>query len=334
MTEIVAELSGNHNGSLDRALKIMEEVAAAGVKYFKIQTYTADTLTLPLSTGNFLVSDNHPLWGSQSLYQLYEKAYTPWEWHKPIFEKARNLGLISFSTPFDESAVDFLESLDVPLYKIASLEIIDIPLIKKVASTRKPVILSTGTATISEIDEAVSALKLNGCPDITLLVCSSSYPADFADLNLSRMRVLKDLFDVKVGFSDHTIGITAAIVASALGADIIEKHVTDDVNSGIDSKFSLETIQLSNLVDSVKAAAQSIGSPSKWALENESESIKHRPSIYATKKISKGDFFTKENIATLRPSGGLHPRFYEDILDKKAQEDIEFGTPLKWRHVE
>ena len=249
MPRIIAEMSGNHNGSLNHALDIVRAVAESGADLLKIQTYTADTITLPVSGGLFDVSYDHQLLGSRNLYDLYQDAHTPWDWHEPIFSLARELGLTPFSTPFDETAVDFLENLDIALYKIASLEIIDLPLIRTVASTGKPMIISTGAATLGEIEEAVVAARDGGCSDLTLMLCTSSYPAKPDDTHLARLRVLKDLFGTKVGLSDHTNGIYTSLAAVALGADFIEKHVTLDRNwGGVDSEFSIEPNELEQLV--------------------------------------------------------------------------------------
>lgn len=329
MAKVIAEMSGNHNGSLDTALKIVEEVAKSGAEYLKLQTYTPDTITIPVSGGLFQVSENHPLWGSKNLYDLYQEAFTPWEWHAPIFEKAKSLGLIPFSTPFDETAVAFLEDLDVALYKIASLEIIDLPLIEMVAKTGKPMIISTGTASISEIAEAVESSRKGGCDDLTLMICTSSYPAKPEDSNLARMNVLREIFDVKVGFSDHTLGINVAIAASALGAEFIEKHVTlaRDLG-GVDSQFSLEPKELRNLVQGVREAESSRGISSVWGLESESESIRHRPSLYVTANVSEGDIVSVSNVRSVRPSGGLEPKFIGAVLGKKFVKSAILGTPF------
>jgi N-acetylneuraminate synthase len=263
---IVAEISGNHNGSLDRALEIVRAVAAAGAHAIKLQTYTADTITLDVDSPAFRLSDGHELWASRRLYELYEEAHTPWAWHAPIFELAKELGLLAFSTPFDETAVEFLESLDVPLYKIASLEIVDLPLIKQVAMTGKPIVLSVGTASIGEVAAAVEAARSGGAVDITLLACTSSYPALPDDANLLRMPTMAQMFDVRVGLSDHTMGIGVAVASAALGASMIEKHVTlRRADGGVDSAFSLEPEELAQLVAETDAAVRALGSASEWA---------------------------------------------------------------------
>lgn len=330
---IVAEMSGNHNGSLDRALDIVRMAAKAGAHALKIQTYTADTITLDVDSPAFRLSENHELWGSRRLYDLYQEASTPWEWHKPIFDLANELGMMGFSSPFDETAVDFLESLDVPLYKIASLEIVDTPLIEKVASTGKPIIISTGTATIAEICEAVEAARKGGANDITLLVCTSSYPAPPEEANILRMRALSEVFGTHVGLSDHTKGTAVSIAATALGARIIEKHVTLDRNDGgVDSEFSLEPSELESLVKDTYSAAVALGSPAAWNTDSESESLRMRPSLYISEDVKKGDVITIENVRSVRPSGGLHPREQKLALGKTFTQDATKGTPLGWEH--
>ena len=334
MPRIIAEMSGNHNGSLNHALGIVRAVAMSGADLLKIQTYTADTITLPVSGGLFAVSDNHQLWGSRNLYDLYQEAHTPWEWHEPIFSLARELGLTPFSTPFDETAVDFLENLDISLYKIASLEIIDLPLIRTVASTGKPMIISTGAATLGEIEEAVDAARDGGCKDLTLMLCTSSYPAKPEDTHLARLNVLKDLFNTKIGLSDHTKGIYTALAAVALGAEFIEKHVTlNRGEGGVDSEFSIEPHELTQLVIGAKEVVCSIGDSSSWRKVSESESLRHRPSIYVTQKVSKGETVTLENVRTVRPSGGIEPKFLAMVLGRRFLCDSDLGTPLNWSMI-
>jgi pseudaminic acid synthase len=328
---IVAEVSANHNGSLERALEIVRQVAASGAHAVKLQTYTADTITLDVDTPAFRVSDGHELWGSRRLYDLYEEAHTPWEWHEPIFSLARELGLIAFSTPFDETAVDFLESLNAPIYKIASLEIIDLPLISKVAGTGKPMIVSVGTASVGEVSDAVGAARAGGCEDLTLLVATSSYPARSDDANLSRMAVMREMFDVKVGLSDHTEGTAVSVAAAALGARVIEKHVTlDREDGGVDSAFSLEPAELRALVRDCDMAARAIGSPSSWATEAESESLRLRPSLYVTEDVRPGDELSHANVRSVRPSGGLPPVELDHVLGSRFTRAATKGTPLSW----
>jgi pseudaminic acid synthase len=331
MVDVIAEISGNHNGSLDTALDIVSAVAKSGARYVKLQTYTADTITLPADGELFRVSNDHPLWGSKRLYDLYEDAHTPWEWHEPIFTHARSLGLIPFSTPFDETAVDFLEGLNVELYKIASLEIVDLPLIEMVAGTGKPMIMSTGTATLTEISEAVDAARGGGCKSLTLLLCTSSYPAKAEDSNLSRLELLSRMFNVEVGFSDHTLGVFSSVAAVALGAKVIEKHVTlRRADGGVDSAFSLEPHELRQLVEGVNEAELAIGRPDQWSTKAETESLRHRPSLYVTKNVSAGEAITSENVRSVRPSGGLQPKFIGLVLGKSFTRDAKMGDPVSW----
>ena len=328
---IIAEMSGNHNGSLERALEIVRMAANAGAHALKIQTYTADTITLDVDSPAFRLSDGHELWGSRRLYDLYAEASTPWEWHKPIFDLATELGMLGFSSPFDETAVTFLEELNVPLYKIASLEIVDTPLIEKVGSTGKPMIISTGTASIAEIDEAVQAARRGGANDITLLICTSSYPAKPEDANLIRIKTLADLFGTKVGLSDHTMGTAVSVAATALGARVIEKHVTLDRNDGgVDSAFSLEPHELKALVEDTRAAAVSVGSTSAWSHDAEAESLRLRPSLYIAEDVKAGEAVTDANVRSVRPSGGLPPKELPRVLGKVFREDAVKGTPLSW----
>lgn len=328
---IIAEMSGNHNQSLDRALQIVEAAAKAGVDALKIQTYTADTMTLNIENPEFHIDDEDSLWQGNNLYQLYQQAYTPWEWHKPIFDRARELGMIAFSTPFDETAVDFLEELDVPLYKIASFENNDIPLIKKVASTGKPMIISTGMASIAELDETVRVAKEAGCKDLILLKCTSTYPATAENTNISTIPHMRDLFDVQVGLSDHTLGTGVAVASVSLGATVIEKHFTlSRAEGGVDSAFSMEPDEMATLVEETERAWQAIGNITYGPTEVEKASMKFRRSIYIAKDIQAGELFTKENIRVIRPGYGLEPKFYEKVLRMKAPRDLVAGTPLSW----
>lgn len=328
---IIAEMSGNHNGSLDRALEIVKMAAEAGAHALKIQTYTADTITLDVDSPAFRLSDGHELWGSRRLYDLYTEASTPWEWHKPIFDLASELGMLGFSSPFDETAVDFLEELNVPLYKIASLEIVDTPLIERVGSTGKPVIISTGTASIAEIDQAVQAARRGGAEDITLLICTSSYPAKPEDANLRRIKTLKELFGTKVGLSDHTMGTAVSVAATALGATVIEKHVTLDRNDGgVDSAFSLEPHELKALVQDTHAVSLALGSSAAWSHDAESESLRLRPSLYIAQDVKAGEILTAVNVRSVRPSGGLPPSDFTRVIGKKFRTDADKGTPLSW----
>jgi len=330
---IVAEMSGNHNGSLVRALDIVRAVADAGAHAVKIQTYTADTITLDVDSPAFRITDGHALWGSRTLYDLYTEAYTPWEWHEPIFELARDLGIVAFSTPFDETAVDFLEDLGVPMYKNASLEIIDLPLIRKMSATGKPLLVSIGTATLEEVAAAVDAARAGGGQDVdlTLLACTSSYPASPDDANLLKMPRLRELFGTKVGLSDHTSGIGVSVAAAALGATVIEKHVTlRRADGGVDAAFSLEPEELAELVTASDAAARSLGSADTWSTGAEEESLRLRPSLYVATEVRAGDVVTPENVRSVRPSGGLPPAAIDRALGRRFVVDAAPGTPLSW----
>lgn len=328
---IVAEMSGNHNQSLDRALEIVDAAARAGAHAVKIQTYTADTMTLDLDNGEFFIDDPNSLWKGSSLYELYKQAHTPWEWHKPIMDRCRKLGIIFFSTPFDETAVDFLEELDVPCYKIASFENTDLPLIKKAAKTGKPMIISTGMATLAELDETVRAARDAGCENIILLKCTSSYPSTPDNTNLLTIPHLKEMFRCQVGLSDHTMGIGAALAAVALGATMIEKHFTlSRTDGGVDSTFSLEPEELKSLVVESERAWQAIGEISYGPTEQEKGSLKFRRSIYITKDVRKGEEFSTKNLRTIRPGYGLPPKYMSALFGKKATRDVKKGTAMKW----
>lgn len=328
---IIAEMSGNHNQSLERALKIVESAAKAGAHALKIQTYTADTMTLNLENPDFKITDGESLWNGQNLYQLYQQAYTPWEWHKPIFDRARELNMIPFSTPFDETAVDFLEELEVPLYKIASFENTDIPLIKKVASTGKPMIVSTGMATVAELDELVRTAREFGCKDLILLKCTSTYPATPENTNISTIPHMRDLFNVQVGLSDHTMGTGVAVASVALGATVIEKHFTlSRSDGGVDSVFSMEPEEMKSLVIETERAWQALGKITYGPTEKEKASLKFRRSIYISKDVGAGEMFTRENTKVIRPGYGLEPKFYERVLNASAKKDLKAGTPLDW----
>jgi len=328
---IIAEMSGNHNQSLDRALAIVEAVAKAGAHAIKLQTYTADTMTIDIAGGEFLIDDVESLWKGQSLYSLYRKAYTPWEWHEPIFQCAREFGLIAFSTPFDETAVDFLEALDVPFYKIASFENTDTPLLKKVAATGKPMMISTGMATVAELDETVRTVRAAGCTDLVLLKCTSTYPATPENSNVLTIPHMRELFDCEVGLSDHTMGIGAAVAAVAVGSAVIEKHFTlNRSDGGVDSAFSLEPDELAQLVVETKRAWQSLGKVTYGPTKAEERVVMRRRSIYVTKDIQAGDVLTKDNIRCIRPGYGLAPRHYENLLGRAVKFDIKRGSPLRW----
>ena len=326
---IIAEMSGNHNGSLERAIKIIEAAAQAGVDAVKLQTYTADTLTIDKKDGEFFISDKNSLWYGQSLYELYQKAYTPWQWHEKLFARCNELGLMCFSTPFDSTAVDFLEELNCPCYKIASFENVDLKLIEKVAQTKKPLIVSTGMASIAELDELVSTARKNGCEDITLLKCVSSYPASPEGFNLRTIPHMKELFKCEVGLSDHTLGMGVSIAAVAMGATVIEKHFTlSRAEGGVDSAFSMEPQEMAALVRECKAAYQALGKVSYDISSQESKL--GRRSLYIVEDMKKGEVLTEKNLRSIRPGYGLPPKYFDDVLGLKVKEDIKRGTALSW----
>lgn len=328
---IIAEMSGNHNQSLERALEIVEAAAKAGAHALKIQTYTADTMTLNIDHDDFNINDQDSLWNKKNLYNLYQQAYTPWEWHETIFERCTQLGLIPFSTPFDETAVDFLESLNIPMYKIASFENNDLPLIKKVASTGKPIIISTGMATLAELDETVRAVREAGCEDLVLLKCTSTYPASPSNTNISTIPHMKDLFGCQVGLSDHTLGVGVSIASIAMGATVIEKHFTTSrADGGVDSAFSMEPNEMEALVVETKRAWESLGQVSYGPTDEEKKSMKFRRSIYIVKDLKAGDVLTRDNIRVIRPGYGMAPKYLEKLLGKKVAKELKAGTPLNW----
>ncbi|MDJ1491717.1 pseudaminic acid synthase [Cytophagaceae bacterium DM2B3-1] len=328
---IIAEMSGNHNQSLERALAIVDAAAAAGAHAIKLQTYTADTMTI---AGAYTIEDEGSLWKGRELYDLYQEAHTPWEWHKPIFDRAKEKGMLAFSTPFDETAVDFLESLDVPAYKIASFENTDWPLLKKVAATGKPVIMSTGAVRLSDLAEAVNVLRQAGCRDLVLLKCTSTYPSTPENTNLLTIPHLAQLFNCMAGLSDHTMGIGASVAAVALGARVIEKHFTlRRADGGVDSAFSLEPEELKSLVVETERAFLALGQVQYGIQKAEEKSLFFKRSIYVAKDIKAGEVFTKENIRVIRPGDGLAPKHYEGILGKIAKSNLEKGSPLSWNYV-
>lgn len=329
---IIAEMSGNHNQSLDRALAIVDAAAEAGADALKLQTYTAETMTVK---GTLTIEDKNSLWNGQELFQLYQKAYTPWEWHEAIFERAKAHGMVAFSSPFDASAVDFLEKLDVPAYKIASFENTDHPLLKKVAQTGKPVIMSTGVATIADIDEAVRVLRENGCKELTLLKCTSTYPASPDTCNILTIPHLAKLFDdVLVGLSDHTMGIGVPVGAVALGATVVEKHFTlSRADGGVDSAFSLEPAELKSLVIETERVWQALGKVAYGIQKVENNSKQFKRSIYVVKDIQPGESFEPKNLRVIRPGKGLEPKYFDTIVGKKANQAIKAGTPLTWELV-
>ncbi|WP_346775954.1 pseudaminic acid synthase [Micromonospora sp. HNM0581] len=328
---VVAEMSGNHNGDLDRALSIVDAVAASGAHALKLQTYRPDTITIDVDTPDFRISGGHELWGGQNLYRLYEKAHTPYEWHRPIFERARAQGLTVFSSPFDASAVRLLEELDAPAYKIASSELVDLPLIRLVAATGKPMVISTGMATLAEIDAAVRTAREGGAGGIILLACTASYPAPPADSNLRRIPVLADTFGVPVGLSDHTPGIGVPVASVALGACFIEKHVTlDRADGGVDSDFSLDPSELAALVVESERAYAALGGTVVGPTPAEQEGLRFRRSLYVVADVRAGDEVTVHNVRSIRPAGGLPPVEIDRVLGRRFTADVARGTALSW----
>lgn len=328
---VIAEMSGNHNQSLERALEIVEAAAKTGAHALKIQTYTADTMTLDLDEGEFFISDPNSLWKGTSLYKLYQEAYTPWEWHKPIFDRCRELGMIGFSTPFDDTAVDFLESLEVPCYKIASFENTDLPLIRRVAATGKPLIISTGMATVAELDETVRAAREAGCEGLVLLKCTSTYPATAENTNILTIPHLRELFGCEVGLSDHTMGVGVSVASVALGATVIEKHFTlDRADGGVDSTFSMEPAEMAQLVVEAERAWQAMGKVSYGPTESEKKSLIFRRSLYISQNLKAGDMLTPENLRCVRPGMGLAPKHYDMLLGRRVNRDVRKGTPMEW----
>lgn len=328
---VIAEMSGNHNHSLERALEIVESAASSGAHALKIQTYTPGTMTLDLDEREFHIDDPKSLWAGTSLYKLYAMAYTPWEWHRPIFDRAAELGLIIFSTPFDDTSIDFLESLNVPCYKIASFENTDLPLIRRAASTGKPLIISTGMATLAELDETVRAARSEGCRELILLKCTSTYPANPENSNLSTIPHMREMFECEVGLSDHTMGTGVSVASVALGATVIEKHFTlSRADGGVDSSFSMEPDEMSSLVTETKRAWEAMGKVSYGPTEAEKKSLQYRRSLYITEDLKVGDVLTSENVRAIRPGLGLPTKYKETLLGKKVNQAISRGTALDW----
>jgi N-acetylneuraminate synthase len=327
-------MSGNHNQSLERALEIVEVAAKSGVHALKLQTYTPDTMTLDLDDREFRINDPKSLWAGKSLYKLYGEAYTPWEWHKLIFDRARDLGMIAFSAPFDDTAVDFLESLNVPCYKIASFENTDLPLIRRVAATGKPLIISTGMATVAELDETVRATRESGCKDLILLKCTSTYPAAPENTNLLTIPHLRELFDCEVGLSDHTMGLGVSVASVALGATAIEKHFTlNRADGGVDSTFSMEPVEMAQLVVETERAWQALGQVSYGPTEAEKKSLRFRRSLYVVRDLKAGDVLTRENVRAIRPGLGLPTKYLEQMLGKTVKQNVKRGTALSFDHL-
>ncbi len=328
---IIAEMSGNHGASLDMALKIVEAAAKTGADAIKMQTFTPDSMTLDLDEDDFKVTNKNSLWYGRKLYDLYDEGQTRREWHQEIFDRAHSLGILCFSSPFDEAAIEFLETLNAPAYKIASFECVDLPLIRCAAQTGKPLIISTGMASIGEIDEAVEAATKAGCKQLTLLKCTSSYPAPPEDANLLTIPHMAELFGCQVGLSDHTLGIGAAVTATVLGGSIIEKHFTLSRDDGaIDAAFSLEPKEFTELVQETKTAAAALGKVSYGVTQADRAAREKRRSIYVVRDIAAGEAFTTENIRRIRPGHGLAPKYYEDVLRSKATRSISQGTPISW----
>lgn len=332
---VIAEMSGNHNQSLDRALSIVDAAAHAGADAIKLQTYTADTMTLNVDTPGFVIEDTNSLWAGRQLHSLYAEAHTPWEWHEPIMARARSHKLHCFSTPFDETAVDFLETLEVPAYKIASFECTDLPLIRKVAATGKPMIVSTGMATLAEIDETVRTARAAGCRDLILLKCTSTYPSTPDNTNLRSIPVLREAMGCQVGLSDHTMGCGAAVAAVALGATVIEKHFTlARADGGVDAAFSLEPAELAQLRTETERAWQAMGNVRFGASDAERKSLVFRRSLYVVKPLVAGQLLSPENVRTIRPGFGLPPKYLEVVMGKRVRRSIPAGTPLSWEMLD
>lgn len=328
---VIAEMSGNHNQSLDRALAIVDAAARAGAHALKLQTYTADTMTVDIAEGDFFIDDPGSLWKGNSLHKLYQQAYTPWEWHKPIMDHAAKHGMLCFSTPFDDTAVDFLETLDVPCYKIASFENTDLNLVRKVASTGKPMIISTGMASAAELDETVHAARDAGARHLVLLKCTSTYPATPLNTNLRTIPHLRQLFGCEVGLSDHTMGIGAAVASIALGATVIEKHFTlRRADGGVDSTFSMEPEELASLVVETERAWQALGEVRYGCSPAEQNSLRFRRSIYVVADLKAGDTLTRENLRCIRPGAGLPPKHYQMLLGRRVKDPVKRGTPATW----
>lgn len=331
-TYIIAEMSANHNGDLDRAIRIVEAAAEAGADAIKLQTYTADTITLDSSAEPFRIKGT--MWDGRTLYDLYSEASIPWEWHAPIQQRAHELGLDFFSTPFDDTAVDFLEGLDVPVYKIASFENVDVPLIRRVASTGKPIIMSTGMATLAEVEEAVQAAREGGCEQLALLKCTSAYPAPPEEANLRTIPHLRDTFGVVPGLSDHTMSEAVPTAAVALGACVIEKHFTlSRADGGVDSDFSLEPHEFRRMVEAVRTTERALGRVTYEITDKQKVSRTFRRSLFVVRDVGAGDPFTHENVRSIRPADGLHTRHLDEVIGRVASRDVPRGTPLSWTMV-
>ena len=326
---VIAEMSGNHNQSLERALEIVDAAAQSGAHALKIQTYTAETMTIDIREGEFFISDEKSLWKGESLFDLYKKAYTPWEWHEAIFDRAKKHKMLAFSTPFDRTAVDFLEDLNVPCYKIASFENTDLPLIRYVAATGKPMIISTGMATFAELDETVEAARSAGCNDLVLLKCTSTYPSTPDDSNILTIPEMRSRYGCEIGISDHTMGIGVSVAAVALGATVVEKHFTlQRADGGVDSAFSMEPQEMAQLVIETERAWQALGKVQHGPTEKEKASLVFRRSLYVVADVKAGEKLTPANVRAIRPGNGIAPKFYDEVIGKTAKRDITRGTPL------
>ena len=327
---IIAEMSGNHNGDLEVAKETIRAIKASGADAVKLQTYTADTLTLKSNAPYFKINDGS-IWNGRTLYDVFEKAHTPWAWHEELFDLAQELDLICFSSPFDQSSVDFLEALNNPIYKIASPEIVDIPLIEYTASKQKPMIISTGIATLADIEEAIAACKRVGNDDITILKCTTAYPTPMDEVNLLTIPSIKEMFDVKVGLSDHTIGATVPIASVVLGAEVIEKHFILDRNiGGEDASFSMESEDFKAMVSAVRDVEKALGSQAYVLSEKSQKGRQFARSLFVAEDIKKGDLITKQNVRSVRPGNGLAPKYLKELLGKEVQKDVKMGTPVSW----
>jgi pseudaminic acid synthase len=328
---IIAEMSGNHNHSLERAIAIVDAAAEAGADAVKLQTYTADSMTLPIESGEFMISNPKSPWFGKSLYQLYSEACTPYDWHGPIFERAKAKNIFCFSSPFDNDAVDLLQAMQVPCYKVASYECVDLPLIAKIAATGKPLILSTGMATQAEVDEAVTCFRVNGGTELVLMKCTSTYPASESDSNLRAIPLMRKAFRSQVGLSDHTQGIGVAVAAVSFGACIIEKHFTlSRADGGVDAEFSLEPAEFKSLVTEVRRAWEALGSSQIGYTDSEQWSRTRRRSLYISKDLKAGDTITEKCLRRVRPGHGLPPKYYNVVLNKTVICDVSAGTPVSW----
>lgn len=329
---VIAEMSANHNGDINNAYKIIEMAKVTGADAIKLQTYKPETITIDVKTPEFMIEGG--IWDGQSLYELYEKAYMPWEWHKPLFDYARKIGIVIFSSPFDSTAVDLLEDLNTPAYKIASFEAIDLPLIKYVAQTGKPMIISTGMADAEEIQEAIDAAREGGCKELAILHCVSGYPAPAEDYNLKTIVDMQQRYGLPIGLSDHTLDNTTAITSVALGACIIEKHVTlDRKGGGPDDSFSLEAAELKELCDGAKVAWRAFGEVNYGRKSSESANVKFRRSLYFVKDLREGDLITPDAVRSIRPGFGLAPKYMETIIGKMLLSNVSIGTPVSWRLI-